>query len=112
MMTDYNPAPVLLRDAASTVVADDPMMFDKVSVHNVAKGKQEKKAGPDCSTKGTVLSLYSLFHTPFPPSFFFPSPAHLPPPNRMIIFGNSLSFFYSLSILPCSCPLAPLLHFR
>ncbi|KAJ8657470.1 hypothetical protein O0I10_006772 [Lichtheimia ornata] len=29
MMTDFNPAPVLLRDAASTVVADDPMMFDK-----------------------------------------------------------------------------------
>lgn len=46
MMTDFNPAPVLLRDAASTVVADDSMMFDKVSVHNVAKGKEEKKGGP------------------------------------------------------------------
>lgn len=44
MMTDFNPAPVLLRDAASTVVADDPMMFDKVSVHNVAQ--IEKKGGP------------------------------------------------------------------
>lgn len=107
MMTDFNPAPVLLRDAASTVVADDPMMFDKVSVHNVA----QKKAGPDCSTKGTVLSLYlsyTLIHTPI----FFPSPAPPFTASQPHDYFWKLIVLFLLSIVSCFYRLASLLHFR